>query len=86
MKFTNRYMSFDEFIGIMAMSGLINDDFTEREAILSYAQAMMTQIDELDNDRHMKMQMVEFFEALARAADQVSLPPRDANVRLCWHL
>jgi hypothetical protein len=73
-------MAFDEFIGLMGSSGLINDEFTEREAILAFAEAMMTQVDELDNDRHMKMQLVEYFEALGRAAEETSLAPPDSNV------
>ena len=57
--------------------------FTEREAVVTFAQSMMTQIDELDQDRHMKMQMVEFLEAISRAADILSLAPIDSDVWLC---
>ncbi len=73
-------MAFDEFLGLLTDAELVSDVFTEREAILAFAQSMMTQVDELDNDRHMKMQLVEFFEGLARSADSLSLPPPDSNV------
>jgi len=74
------FMSFEEYLEIFGVSGLINEIFTEREAITSFAQAMMTQIDELDNDRHMKMQMLEFLEAISRAADILSLAPPETIV------
>ncbi len=78
---TSRFMAFDEFLTLMTAAQFINDEFTEREAILAFAQSMMTQVDELDNDRHMKMQLTEYFEALARSAEVLSLPPPDSNVR-----
>ncbi|MDR3547215.1 MAG: hypothetical protein P4M11_02875 [Candidatus Pacebacteria bacterium] len=73
-------MAYDEFLSIFTDCNLLSDTFTERDVIGSFAQSMMTQVDELDNSRHMKMQMVEFLEAFARAADVASLPPPDVDV------
>ena len=73
-------MAFDEYLSLFAEAGLINDFFPERDAIVTYAQSMMTQLDEIDSDRHMKMQLVEFLEAVARAADLISAAPVDAIV------
>jgi hypothetical protein len=39
---------------------------------------MMTQVDELSSERNMKMQIIEFVEALSRCADIISLPPPGA--------
>ena len=36
--------------------------------------SMMTQVDELDSDRHMNMTFSEFIEAIARVADQTAIP------------
>lgn len=36
--------------------------------------SMMTQIDELDNDRHMNMTFAEFVEAFVRVAEFTTLP------------
>ena len=73
-------MAYDDFLSLLGEARLINDIFTERDAILAYAQSMMTQVDELDSDRHMKMQPIEFYETIARAADVLSLAPADSNV------
>ncbi len=73
-------MCYDEFMNLLAAAGLVTDEFPEREAMAAFAQAMMTQVDEYENDRHMKMQRVEFFEAVARAAEGISFPPQGSNV------
>ncbi len=38
---------------------------------------METQADELSTDRHIRMNFLEFLEALARAADIISLGPAE---------
>lgn len=73
-------MCYDEFLGLLNAANLITDEFPERDAIASFSQSMMTQVDEFDNDRHMKMQKVEFFEAIARVAEGVSPVPPGANL------
>ena len=73
-------MTHDEFMKMCVDAGFINEQFTERDATIAFALSMMTQIDELDNDKHMRMNLLEFMEALARAADAVSLPPYESNV------
>jgi len=78
--FIFRFMCYDEFLGILTSADLITDEFPERDAITAFSQSMMTQVDEFDNDRHMKMQKVEYFEALARVAEGVSPAPPGANI------
>ncbi len=47
----------------------------ERDALLSYRYAMMTQIDELNSNRIFQMSFIEFLEAIARICDLFSAPP-----------
>ena len=35
---------------------------------------MMTQVDEINNDRHLNMNFTEFIEAICRVADKLSFP------------
>lgn len=74
-------MSYDEFLNIFAKAGLITENFPERDALTAFVMSMMTQLDELDFDRHIKMQRVEFYEAVARAAESLSLAPPNTNVK-----
>ena len=73
-------MCYDEFMGIFTGANLITDEFAERDAMAAFAQSMMTQLDEFDQDRHMKMQKVEFYEAVARSAEGLSLAPPNTIV------
>ncbi len=41
---------------------------------------MMTQVQELDSDRHMKMTMAEFFDVIGRVADKVDLSNRTEKI------
>ena len=68
-------MCYGEFLNILNAGNFITDEFTERDAISCFAQSMMIQVDEFDSDRHMRMQKVEFYEAIARAAECLSFPP-----------
>ena len=72
-------MSIEEYIYLMSKAHLINDEHTERDASLSFCLSMMTQIDELNSDRHLKMTFVEFLETVARSSECLSLPPSDEN-------
>jgi hypothetical protein len=40
---------------------------------------MMTQIDEVASDRHIRMSILEFIEALARIAEKISPSPIGEN-------
>lgn len=54
---------------------MINDYFVSRDCNLSFNGAMMTQVNELDKDRHLKAIFIEFLEAFARACEKMALPP-----------
>ena len=68
-------MDVEEFLAIFTSLKLIDNYFTERDVVISYNLAMMTQVDEIDSSRHLKMQFLEFIEAVARCSDVISLPP-----------
>jgi len=53
---------------------VVNDDFGQREIGTLYRLAMMTRINELDEDKHMNMTYVEFIEAIGRLAERLKLP------------
>lgn len=69
------FMMVDEFENIFLSAGQINDTFVSRDLTLCFNNAMMTQVNELDRDKHMKAVFVEFLEAFARACDKISMPP-----------
>jgi hypothetical protein len=69
------FMCLEEYTDVVTNSGLVNEFFVARETDLCFNLAMMTQIDELSNDRYREMTFVEYLEALGRACDEASLPP-----------
>ncbi|KAL4479127.1 hypothetical protein ABPG72_008957 [Tetrahymena utriculariae] len=72
---TTKSMSLQEFKDMVYKFDLLDDLLVERDIIISFNLAMMTQVDELNNDRHFQMQFVEFLEALSRLAEKKSMVP-----------
>ena len=70
-----KFMSLEEFNNLVSAMDLVTDGLGERDATLYYSLGMMTQVDELSNDRIFQMQYIEFLEAFARAADKFSAAP-----------
>ena len=70
-----KFMSLEEFIRLMNEIKVFNDNCGERDAVLSYNLAMMTQVDELESDRIYQMQFIEFLEAFTRVAEKHSSAP-----------
>ena len=66
-------MSLEEWQQLCQDANFLNEKFTQREVDLNFNLAMMTQLDEISQDRHYNMTWVEFIEALARAADLANL-------------
>ena len=56
-----------EFKSIIDRIGL-NAYLGQRDMFLSYNQSMMTQVDEVESERYMKMSEIQFIEGLARCA------------------
>ena len=42
---------------------------------------MQTTVDEITQEKHLRANMLEFIEAIARVAEKVNLPPMDYEVR-----
>lgn len=45
-------MSMNEFIDLVTRSGVVDDNFGAREIGVIYNLSMMTQVDEINKDRH----------------------------------
>ena len=63
-------MSFQEFIDLVTATRVVDESFGAREIGVIYNIAMITQVDEINKDRHTRMQFAEFVEALCRVADR----------------
>jgi hypothetical protein len=65
------YMSISEFIDLVTFSGVVDENFTNKEIGSMFNLSMMTQVDEVYDDRHLQMSFLEFVEAFCRVADKV---------------
>jgi len=65
----------DELEDMMQCAGMVNDTFAQRDINFSFNASMMTQVNELDKDRHIKANFTEFLEAYARCCEKLSLGP-----------
>ncbi len=52
---------------------VVDESFGAREIGIAYNLAMFTQVDEIDDDRHMKMYLDEFMDAIGRVADKLAV-------------
>jgi hypothetical protein len=57
--------------GLLRPSPYITE-ISERDLQVIFTLSAMTQLDQLNYDRHMRLSQVEFIEALARLADKIS--------------
>ena len=69
------FMTTDELENIFADAELINDQLVSRDIAVFYNLAMMTQVDEINKDRHLRMNFTEFLEGFGRCAEQISADP-----------
>eukprot|EP01017_Pseudomicrothorax_dubius_P005020 TRINITY_DN11162_c0_g1_i1.p1 TRINITY_DN11162_c0_g1~~TRINITY_DN11162_c0_g1_i1.p1 ORF type:complete len:422 (+),score=86.12 TRINITY_DN11162_c0_g1_i1:71-1267(+) len=71
-----KFMCLDELHTLANHAGLISEDsMVERDVDVIFNLSMMTQVDELYQNRHFEMSFVEFLEAFARIADKTALSP-----------
>lgn len=73
------FMCLDELSDICKHCNLYDENFVERDMQLAFNLSMMTQFDELSNDRIFQMTFIEFLEAFARIADKLSPCPIGTN-------
>jgi hypothetical protein len=67
----DKYMSLPEFIDLITASNVVDDNFGAREIGTLFNLSMITQVDELNKERHCRMTFLEFLEAFCRVADRV---------------
>ncbi len=61
---------------------VVDENFGSREIGILYNLAMFTQVDEIESDRHTKMGMDEFIDAVGRVADRLAVAsPYDSSVK-----
>ena len=66
-------MCMNEFIDLVTQSGVIDDNFGAREISVLFNLSMMTQIDEVNKERHFQMTFIEFLEDISRVSDRVMI-------------
>lgn len=69
------FMTSDELEHLFSDAQLVGDILVSRDIAVFYNLSMMTQVDEINKDRHLRMKFVEFLEAFARCAEQISADP-----------
>lgn len=68
------FMMADEFEQLIMLCGFLGDELGTRDISVAFTQSMMTQVDEINIDKHIKAYFVEFLEAFARICDKLSIP------------
>ena len=61
-------MSLEEWRRICTDCCLINENFRAKDMDITFNLSLMTQVDEINYERHLKMSYIEFVEAIARVA------------------
>ena len=61
------------------MEKIVDKDFIVRDIPKLFNLSIKTQINEIDNDKHIQMTFIEFLEAICRVIDKLSPIPYDDN-------
>ena len=61
----------------MSQANLVNDSFGDKDIYLAFLLSKMTQVDEINSMRHCQMNLIEFYEVLARISEKLSLSPHN---------
>ena len=69
-----KFMSLEEFTDLIVNAKVLSDNFGAKQIASQWNLSIMTQIDEIENDRHLNMTFVEFLEALVRVAEKLEIP------------
>ena len=67
-------MSLTEFTDCILACDCLSDNFGAKQIGNQYVLSMMTQVDEIDKDKHINMIFVEFVEAIVRVAEKCEIP------------
>ena len=66
-----KFVSLEEFSEMIAQSGVLKLNIANKDLGKYFNLSIQTESDELDNEKHMQMFTLEFYEAIARIADRV---------------
>ena len=69
-----KYMCCLEFEQLISETGCLSEKFGAKQLSILYNLSMMTQVEEVDNERHINMTFVEFLEAIVRVAERLEIP------------
>ncbi|KAL4468591.1 hypothetical protein ABPG74_005094 [Tetrahymena malaccensis] len=72
---SQKTMNIYEFNDIVRHFKLIDESFTEKDVSATFNLSIMTQIDEINNDKFLNMGFIEFVEGLARIAEKKCMEP-----------
>jgi hypothetical protein len=68
------FMSLREFEDLMSKADIFSDNIGAKQMSFHFYLAMETQIDEIENDKHMRMTFTEYVEACGRVAEHLEIP------------
>ena len=69
-----KYMSVVEFEDMIVECNCLNERFGSKQLAAQYNLSMMTQVEEIDSERHLNMVFIEFLEAIVRVAENLAIP------------
>ena len=69
-----KYMCCLEFEQLITEANVLSDKFGVKQLSILFNLSMMTQVDEVESERHINMTFVEFLEALVRVAERLEIP------------
>eukprot|EP00347_Sterkiella_histriomuscorum_P007903 403347122 len=67
------FMSLEEFQEMITCTNITSESFGTREIGIHFNLSKMTETNEVDFEKHMQMQFIEFIEALGRIAEKLNL-------------
>jgi hypothetical protein len=70
-----RWLSVRDFTYLVQKVDLLTEFLTERDTHLIFNLSLSTSVDELTDDKHMRMNLLEFVVAIALLAEKVSPTP-----------
>lgn len=68
----------EEFYFLIVDTGL-GSKISDREVAVCFSLSLSTHQNEIDTDRHLYLNFLEFLEAIARVAEKISFPPLNAR-------
>ena len=68
-----KYMSCLEFEELIIKSNCLNEKFGSKQLCIMFNLSMMTCIEEIENERHLNMNFIEFIEAIVRVAQNLEI-------------